>query len=60
MGPYVCTLWLVFQSLGALGLCCSSYGAANPFSSSSPFTNISIGDPLLDWYKSRLEKSESA
>ena len=34
----MCTLWLVVQSLEARGLligsyCCSSYGAANPFSS---------------------------
>jgi hypothetical protein len=38
MGPSRCPLWLVVYSLGALGdlvgwYCCSSYGAANPFSS---------------------------
>jgi hypothetical protein len=27
--------------------CCSSYGAANPFSSLSPFSSSSIGDPVL-------------
>jgi hypothetical protein len=35
VGPSMCTLLLVVQSLGALGVlvgsyCCSSYGAANP------------------------------
>jgi hypothetical protein len=29
------------------GSCCSSYGVANPFSSSSPFPNSSIGVPML-------------
>jgi hypothetical protein len=48
----MCILWLVVKSLGALeGLvsscCCSSYGAANPFSSFSSFSNSSIGDPML-------------
>ena len=27
--------------------CCSSYGAANPFSFFSPFSNSSIGNPVL-------------
>jgi hypothetical protein len=27
--------------------CCSSYGVANPFNSFSPFSNSSIGDPVL-------------
>jgi hypothetical protein len=39
MVPSMCTLWLVVQSLGALGglvgWYCSSYWAANPFSSFS-------------------------
>ena len=39
MGPSMCTLWLVVQFLGALGVSvswyfCSSYGVANAFSSS--------------------------
>jgi hypothetical protein len=47
------TLWLVFWSLGAMGLlvgsyCYSSYGAANPLSSFSPSPNSSIGIPLLN------------
>jgi hypothetical protein len=38
--------------LGALGVlvssyCCSSYGAANPFSSLGPFSSSFIGDPVL-------------
>jgi hypothetical protein len=37
MGPSMCTLWLVVESLGALGVlvgsyCFSLFGAANPFS----------------------------
>ena len=52
VGPYICTLWLVIYSLGTLGglvdwYCCSSYGVAIPFSSSVPFPNSSIGDPML-------------
>jgi hypothetical protein len=54
IGPSMCTLWLVFSSLRALGkgglvgwYCCSSYGVANPFSSFSPFSNSSIGVPAL-------------
>jgi hypothetical protein len=44
--------WWFSPSLGALGgtscwYCCSSYGVANPFSSFSPFSNPSIGDPVL-------------
>jgi hypothetical protein len=40
---------LVPGSSGVLvgSYCCSSYGAANPFSSFSPFSNSSIGDPML-------------
>ena len=38
MGNSMCTIWLMFLSLGALGVLggsylCSSYGTANPFSS---------------------------
>jgi hypothetical protein len=52
MGPSMCTLWLVFLSLEALSVllgsyCCSSYGAANPFSSLGPFSNSSIEDPMI-------------
>jgi hypothetical protein len=54
IGPSMCTPWLVAQSLGApegcslaLWHCCSLYGAANPLSSFSPFSNPSIGDPVL-------------
>ena len=41
---------LVIQSQGALGVlvssqCCSSYGAANPFSSLGPFSSFSIWGP---------------
>jgi hypothetical protein len=47
----MCTLWLMVHSLGALGdlvgWYCSSYEVANPFSSFSPFSNSSIGDPML-------------
>ena len=36
-------------ALGVLvsSYCCSSYGAANPFSSLGPFSSSSIGDPEL-------------
>ena len=52
MSPTMCSLWLVIQSLGALGVlvssyCCSSYGADNPFSSLSPFSSSFIGDPMF-------------
>jgi hypothetical protein len=57
MGLSMCTLWLVGGSIpGSFGgrreglggsYCCSSYGAANLFSSFSPFPNISIGGPML-------------
>jgi hypothetical protein len=52
MGPSMCTLWLLVQSLGAMrGLiswhCCSPHGAAKLLSSFSPFSNSSIGDPVL-------------
>jgi hypothetical protein len=45
-------LWLVVQSAGALRAlagwqCCFPYGAANPLSSFSLFSNSSIGDPTL-------------
>jgi hypothetical protein len=48
----MCILWLVVLSLRALGVlvgsyCCSSYGAANPFSSLGPFSRFSMGDPVL-------------
>ena len=41
MGPSMCTLWLVVQSLGASGSlarwhCCSFHGAANPSALSVP------------------------
>jgi len=44
--------WLVVLSLGTLRClvdwyCCSSYGVANLFSSFSPFSNSSIGDPVF-------------
>jgi hypothetical protein len=29
------------------GYCCSSYGVVNPFNSFSPFSNSSIGDPVV-------------
>jgi hypothetical protein len=52
MGPTMCTLRLVVWSLGTLGslvgwYCCSSYGVANSFSSFSPSSNSSIGNPVL-------------
>ena len=54
MGPSMCTLWLVILSLDVWRVwflvhwyCCSSYGAANPFLSFSPFPNSSIGVPML-------------
>jgi hypothetical protein len=51
LGP-MCILWLVVESLGALGdlvgwCCCSSYVVAYPVSSLSPSPNSSIGVPLL-------------
>jgi hypothetical protein len=50
--PSMYTLWLVVQSLGALGVlvgsyCCYSYGAANPVSSLGTFSSSSIGDLVL-------------
>jgi hypothetical protein len=49
--PCVLLGGLVPGSSGGGGLvgwyCCSSYGAANPLSSFSPFSNSSIGDPAL-------------
>jgi hypothetical protein len=50
--PPMCTLWLVVKFQGALGVlvssyCCSSYGAANPFSFLGPFSSSFIGDPML-------------
>jgi hypothetical protein len=52
MSPSVCFLWLVVYSQGALGVlvssyCCSSYGAANPFSSLGTFSRSFIRDPAL-------------
>jgi hypothetical protein len=51
MSPSTSTLWLVIYSLGALeylvGWYCSSYGVASPFSFLDPFSNSSIGDPVL-------------
>jgi hypothetical protein len=52
MGPTMCTLWLMVQSLEALGVligsyCYSSYGAAKFFTPLSPFSSSSIGDPVL-------------
>jgi hypothetical protein len=51
MGLSMCTLWLVIESLGTLGIqvgsYCSSYRATNPFSSLGPFSSSSIGDPVL-------------
>jgi hypothetical protein len=50
MGPSMCTLvdGLVPGSSGDLvHSYCSSYGAANSFSSFSPFSNSFIGDPML-------------
>jgi hypothetical protein len=52
MSPTMCLLWLVVSSQEALGVlvssyCCSSYGAANPFSSLGPFSSSFIGDPVL-------------
>ena len=51
-GNSMCPLWLKVLSLGALGVLddsyyCSSFGAANPFSSLGPFSSSSIGDPVL-------------
>ena len=52
MGNSMFTLWLMVLSLGAQEVLsdayhCSSYGAANPFSSLGPFSSASIGDPVL-------------
>jgi hypothetical protein len=46
------TLWLVVWTQEALGVLvgsyfCSSYGAANAFSSLGPFSSSFIGDPVL-------------
>jgi hypothetical protein len=50
----MCTPWLITSAQGALRegalvgwYCYSSYGFANPFSFFSPFSNFSIGDPML-------------
>ena len=48
----MCALWLVMESQGALGVlarsyCCSSYGAANTFSSLGIFSSSFIGEPVL-------------
>ena len=56
MGPSMCTIWLVVQSLGAPGglegwHCCSIHGAENPLSSFSPFSNSSIWTPCsVQWF----------
>ena len=52
MNLTMCFLWLVVYSLGTLGVlvssyCCSSYQAADPFSSLGPFPSSFIGDPVL-------------
>jgi len=52
MGHFMWTLWLVDWSLRALlflvgWCCCSSSVVANPFSSISPFSNSSFGEPIL-------------
>jgi hypothetical protein len=54
MGQSMYTTWLVVQSLGTPGGGClvgwysySSYRVINSFSSFSPFSNSSIGDPFL-------------
>jgi hypothetical protein len=52
ISPTMCTLWFVVWSLGALEVlvssyCCSSYGAANLFSSLGTFSGSFIGDPVL-------------
>jgi hypothetical protein len=48
----MCFLWKVDWSLGALEIlvssyCCSSYGAADPFSSLDTFSTSFIRDPVL-------------
>jgi hypothetical protein len=52
MDPSMFIVWLVVESLGDLGLLddscrCSSYEAANPFSSLGPFFSSATGDPIL-------------
>ena len=51
MSLTMCALWLVVQSLGALGVLasssCSSYRATNPFSSLGSFSSSLIEDPVL-------------
>jgi hypothetical protein len=52
MSPTMCFLWLVVWSQKALGVlvssyCCSSYGAADPFSSLGPFSSSFIGEYVL-------------
>jgi hypothetical protein len=49
MNPTMCFLWLVIWFQGALEVlvnshCCSSYGAANPFSSLGTFSRCFIRD----------------
>jgi hypothetical protein len=58
----MCFLWLVISSQRALGVLvssyfCSSYGAANPFSTLGTFSSSFIEDPVLspvDGYKHPL------
>jgi hypothetical protein len=51
MNPFMCTLvggLLPWSSGGLAGwYCCCFYGFAIPFSSFSPFSNSSIGDPMF-------------
>jgi hypothetical protein len=52
LSPTMCFLWLVVKNQGDLEIlvisyCCSSYGAANPFSSLGIFSSSFIGDPVL-------------
>jgi hypothetical protein len=47
--------WDLGVGAGLVGwYCCSSYGVANPFSSFSPFSNSSIGDPVVGCENSPL------
>jgi hypothetical protein len=51
MGPSMSTPWLVVETRIALigwYCCCSSYGVANPFRSFSPFSNSSVGNPVIN------------
>jgi hypothetical protein len=52
IGPTICTLWLVVQTLGdpwslTCWHCCSPQWAANILSFFSPFSNSSTGVPVL-------------